>query len=187
MEIVCKSCNTSHYLSDDKIPLETKTGKCKQCSALMTVLGKNEIDSIDLSLTNSEEQVLFNSDNVTVSNSRFIVGGQTYAMNSITRVMAGVIKGDILGYWWIIFSMSVCGIFAIAFSIMADGSGWWIALGLFLLLVGWTGLNEGIPQDKYTVLISISGGELKQILVNEDAVYINNIVTALNDAIVSRG
>ena len=47
MEIVCKSCNTRHYLSDDKIPLETKTGKCKQCSAPITVLGKNATVSIE--------------------------------------------------------------------------------------------------------------------------------------------
>ncbi|MDP3838031.1 MAG: hypothetical protein Q8Q54_03820, partial [Methylococcales bacterium] len=53
MEIVCKNCNTSHYLSDDRIPLETKTGKCKQCSAPMTVLGKNALGSIELSLTQS--------------------------------------------------------------------------------------------------------------------------------------
>lgn len=53
MEIVCKSCNTSHYLSDDEIPLETKTGKCKQCSAPITVLGKNALGSIELSLTQS--------------------------------------------------------------------------------------------------------------------------------------
>ncbi|MEY3786228.1 MAG: hypothetical protein RLZ75_433 [Pseudomonadota bacterium] len=51
MEIVCKHCNTSHFLSDDRIPLETKTGKCKQCNAPMTVLGKNAFDSIELSLT----------------------------------------------------------------------------------------------------------------------------------------
>jgi predicted Zn finger-like uncharacterized protein len=53
MEIVCKNCNTSHYLSDERIPLETKTGKCKQCSAPITVLGKNALDSIELSLTQS--------------------------------------------------------------------------------------------------------------------------------------
>ncbi len=53
MEIVCKSCNTSHFLSDDRIPLETKTGKCKQCSAPITVLGKNALGSIELSLTQS--------------------------------------------------------------------------------------------------------------------------------------
>ncbi|MEI6706009.1 MAG: MJ0042-type zinc finger domain-containing protein [Methylococcales bacterium] len=47
MEIVCKSCNTSHFLSDDRIPLETKTGKCKQCSAPITVLGKNATVSIE--------------------------------------------------------------------------------------------------------------------------------------------
>ncbi len=48
MEIVCKNCNTSHYLSDDRIPLETKTGKCKKYSAPITVLGKNATVSIEL-------------------------------------------------------------------------------------------------------------------------------------------
>jgi predicted Zn finger-like uncharacterized protein len=47
MEIVCKNCNTSHYLSDDKIPLETKTGKCKKCGAAITVLGKNEANNFN--------------------------------------------------------------------------------------------------------------------------------------------
>jgi predicted Zn finger-like uncharacterized protein len=45
MEIVCQNCNTSHYLSDDKIPLETKTGKCKQCGGVITILGKNSLNS----------------------------------------------------------------------------------------------------------------------------------------------
>ena len=47
MEIVCENCNTSHYLSDDKIPLETKTGKCKKCGAAITVLGKNEANNFN--------------------------------------------------------------------------------------------------------------------------------------------
>ena len=47
MEIICKNCNTSHYLSDDKISLETKIGKCKQCSAPITVLGENATVSIE--------------------------------------------------------------------------------------------------------------------------------------------
>jgi predicted Zn finger-like uncharacterized protein len=46
MEIVCQDCKTSHYLSDDKIPLETKVGKCKKCNAAITVLGKNDFGSI---------------------------------------------------------------------------------------------------------------------------------------------
>jgi predicted Zn finger-like uncharacterized protein len=44
MEIVCKNCNTSYYISEDKIPLETKTGKCKKCGTSITVLGKNELN-----------------------------------------------------------------------------------------------------------------------------------------------
>ena len=47
MEIVCENCNTRHYLSDDKIPLETKTGKCKKCGAAITVLGKNEANNFN--------------------------------------------------------------------------------------------------------------------------------------------
>jgi predicted Zn finger-like uncharacterized protein len=47
MEIVCEHCNTRHYLSDERIPLETKIGKCKQCSAPITVLGKKATVSIE--------------------------------------------------------------------------------------------------------------------------------------------
>jgi predicted Zn finger-like uncharacterized protein len=45
MEIVCKNCDTRYYLSDDKIPLETRTGKCKKCGTTITVLGKNIFNS----------------------------------------------------------------------------------------------------------------------------------------------
>jgi|GEM_PF-1832329 predicted Zn finger-like uncharacterized protein len=44
MEIVCKNCDARYYISDDKIPLETKTGKCKKCGASITVLGKNQLN-----------------------------------------------------------------------------------------------------------------------------------------------
>jgi predicted Zn finger-like uncharacterized protein len=44
MEIVCKNCNARYYIGDDKIPLETKTAKCKKCGASITVLGKNELN-----------------------------------------------------------------------------------------------------------------------------------------------
>jgi predicted Zn finger-like uncharacterized protein len=54
MEIVCQNCNSSYYLSDDKIPLETKKGKCKKCGALFTVLGKNELNS-ELDLQESKK------------------------------------------------------------------------------------------------------------------------------------
>ena len=41
MDIVCQNCNTNHHLSDDKVPLETKVGKCRKCKSPITVLGKN--------------------------------------------------------------------------------------------------------------------------------------------------
>ena len=41
MDIVCQNCNTKHHLSEDKIPLETKVGKCRKCKSPITVLGKN--------------------------------------------------------------------------------------------------------------------------------------------------
>ena len=45
MEIVCKNCDARYYLSDDKIPLETRTGKCKKCGTTITVFGKNTFNS----------------------------------------------------------------------------------------------------------------------------------------------
>jgi predicted Zn finger-like uncharacterized protein len=75
MEIVCKSCNTSHYLSDDKIPLETKTGKCKQCSTPITILGKNALASSESTPIQSTSYAI-NNQNKNMLRAKFLQTGE---------------------------------------------------------------------------------------------------------------
>lgn len=121
----------------------------------------------------ANEKVYFDEGGVKVTNSRFIVPSQTYAMSGITSVKSVYtqpIKGPV-----------ILGI-----------------LGLIMLFVGNTGalifgalLIAGailwfIKGKKHFVLLSSSSGEA-EALSSSNAAYIGKIVSALNEAIVERG
>jgi len=46
MKIICKNCNATYNLSEDKIPLKTKIAKCKKCNADMKILGKEDMSKL---------------------------------------------------------------------------------------------------------------------------------------------
>lgn len=108
MEIVCKNCNTSYYISEDKIPLETKTGKCKKCGASIKVLGKNELNDElileEISTTEKEfegtrvRQFLACKGSVIIKESRKIEVLQSkYGKNSffiVYTLILGIEKGE---------------------------------------------------------------------------------------------
>ncbi|MCC5883800.1 MAG: hypothetical protein JJU25_14360 [Halomonas sp.] len=121
-----------------------------------------------------EEKVFFNQGNVSVSNSRFIVDGQTYAMSNVTSVKSGFIPPD-RGAAKIIALIGLGCLF---------GSGWVFVAGIAALVIAvlvWIGNKE-----KYSVILNTSSGE-NQALVSEDESYITKIISSLNEAIVSRG
>lgn len=120
-----------------------------------------------------EETMFLEAGNVSVSNSRFIVNGQTYAMSNVTSVKTGVEEakkgvGIIIG---------LIGLFVLfgAKSIL------W---GIIIIVVGVLAFMGA--KNKYSVILSTSSGENKA-LTSEDETYISNIVSALNESIVSRG
>lgn len=122
-----------------------------------------------------EEKIFFNQGNVSVSNSRFIVDGQTYAMNNVTSVKSGVVKPNRLG-------SIVIGLIGLV--MVLSGSGGVLIGGLVLLVLAvlsWMG-----NKKQYTVLLNTSSGE-NQALVSSDESYIRTVINSLNDAIVSRG
>lgn len=121
-----------------------------------------------------EEQTFFNQGNVSVSNSRFIVDGQTYAMSNVTSVKSGYTEPSRGG-------SIVCGIIGL---MCLFGSGWVFIVGLVLLAIAifiWFS-----AKARYSVILNTSSGE-NQALISEDQSYIANVITSLNDAIVSRG
>lgn len=122
-----------------------------------------------------EEKIFFNQGNVSVSNSRFIVDGQTYAMNNVTSVKSGVVKPNRLG-------SIIIGLIGLA--MVLSGSGGVLIGGLVLLAIAvlsWMG-----NKKQYTVLLHTSSGE-NQALASPDESYIRTVINSLNDAIVSRG
>ncbi len=121
-----------------------------------------------------DEKIFFSQNEVSVSNSRFIVDGQTYAMSNVTSVKSGVTPPELAGFVVIIVIGLAC----------LFGSGWVFVGGLVAIALGvsgWIGSNA-----TYSVILNTSSGE-NQALVSEDEEYIKQVISSLNDAIVSRG
>ena len=116
------------------------------------------------------EKTFLQDGGVTVTNSRFIVPEQTYAMAGVTSVRSATIEPK--RGWPII----ICLFGALTLA----GS---IAFGLFLLVIGIMWLV--CQKTKYAVALNSASGEVRAI-TSENSEYISGIVNALNDAIVYR-
>lgn len=121
-----------------------------------------------------EETIFLNKGNVSVSNSRFIVTGQTYAMSNVTSVKSGLKEPERGGAVALVLIGLLCLL----------GGGWVFVVGLVLIgsgVMAWQG-----AKAQYSVILNTSAGE-NQALVSEDKSYIEDVIAALNEAIVSRG
>lgn len=122
-----------------------------------------------------EEKSFFNQGNVSVSNSRFIVDGQTYAMNGVTSVKAG--KKDPSRAGPVI--LGIVGLF----SLFNGGVG---AVTVGLVMIGLAVFWWTKQKPELSVVLSSSSGEA-QALSSKDPVFINGVIAALNNAIIHRG
>ncbi|WP_421217954.1 DUF6232 family protein [Aeromonas enteropelogenes] len=119
-----------------------------------------------------ENSIIFNENGVSVSNTRFVVDDQTYAINTVTSVKFETIEpkrifASLLTFAGIIAFFVSTPIFALSL----------LALSLFF----------GIKAKKeYAVVLNTSSGESKA-LVSKDKKYIENVILAINKAIVNRG
>ncbi|EMP4115475.1 TPA: DUF6232 family protein [Vibrio parahaemolyticus] len=120
-----------------------------------------------------DERMFLEAGEVSVSNSRFIVNGQTYAMSNVTSVKTGIEKAN-KGAGIVI---TLIGLF-ILFAMKSIIWGGVIVVVGVLAFIG--------AKDKYSVILSTSSGESKA-LTSEKKNYIEDIVSALNESIVSRG
>jgi len=120
-----------------------------------------------------EEKVFFDTGTISVSNSRFIVDGQTYAMGNVTSVKTGVEEAK-----------KSTGILIGLFGLFVLFGAKSIIWGIIIMIVGIL-LFIG-AKNKYSVVLSTSSGE-NQALSSEDKTHIEKVVSALNEAIVSRG
>lgn len=121
----------------------------------------------------TEEKTFFQYEDVAVTNARFMVGAQTFAMSNITSVKAS--RQDPSRFWPI--ALIVFGLLAL----VANASIWLV--GIF----GGAGVVWLLSQKTmYHVMLMTAGGETSA-LSSEQREYIEKVVKALNDAIVARG
>lgn len=121
-----------------------------------------------------QEREFFSSENVYVSQTRFVVLGQTYAMSGVTSVKAHMAATS---HFW---PMSL--IIVAFFCFIAGGAG--IIFGLLLLMLA--GVLWATQKQEHVILLSTSSGEV-QALRSQDREFISAVVQALNDCIIARG
>ena len=131
------------------------------------------------------EQTFLSSGSVTVTQARFVVDGQTYAMQGVTSVRRELAqpskKGPIIA---VLF-----GVIAVFVSFALFSSS--IGTGIVLLLIG-VGIIaagvfwfRGLKATHFVILNSASGES--RALWSKDESFIAQVVDALNNAIIARG
>lgn len=122
-----------------------------------------------------DEKTYFDEGGVLVTQSRFVVQGDTYAMRNVTAVKMKRIEAS----KGMPIAMIVIGLFAIL-----SLTTWGVVVGL---VVG--GLGLGIlmdAKDAHVVMLSTSGSDLEAIK-SPNKGRIQRVVAALNQAIIDRG
>lgn len=117
-----------------------------------------------------QERVFFQDTFVTITQSRYIARGKTYAMRNISSVAIFKIPADNTPEIIIV----VCGVLLLA----AYG------LGILLIILGIYLIRKKKPS--YAVRINTNAGETNS-LISPNLAYIKKIVNAINEAIIQRG
>lgn len=127
----------------------------------------------------TEEPVIYQDQAVTVTKTRFIAWGKTYAMNQVVSVRSGF-KAASNGGWVLLL---LVGIVMLPLGIGEKQTALAIVGGLLLVLA-----IAGMRASKgtYSVVLTTSSGEVQAISTKERA-YVDKVVAALNEAIVARG
>ncbi len=118
-----------------------------------------------------EEKVFFEYEDVKVTNTRFIVDGQTFAMSNITSVKALEKKPSRLGPLILIVA-------GVAMSFQA------LPVGLMFAIPG--GIWWFLQKTTFHIMLHTSGGETSALKTYQRE-YVTKVVAALNEAIVHRG
>lgn len=123
-------------------------------------------------MSETQERVYLEHGAVKVTNARFMVPSQTYAMSGITSVRFFTEKPNWL--WPGLF-------FVIAVVMLTNNGNIWsivipLAVGMLLLL----------RKPTYHVVLSSASGETRA-LNNKNKQLIEGVISALNQAIISRG
>ncbi|MBN8742274.1 MAG: hypothetical protein J0H86_22415 [Xanthomonadaceae bacterium] len=136
---------------------------------------------------NVEERIFLRESGVVVSNARFIVPTQTFAMAGITSVKTfrevpkrgGLILLMLFGMLLLLGGIGIAA---------GNGSGAAgavvIAFGLLLTAAAIFAMSQ--QRDRFHLLLKTASGEAKA-LTSVDLAFIKRVVAGLNEAIVHRG
>ncbi|MBN8806778.1 MAG: hypothetical protein J0I47_00855 [Sphingomonas sp.] len=121
------------------------------------------------------EDIFYETPDVKVTNARFIVANQTYAMNGVTSVKnitippnrTGAIIAIVVGLLLLVSGSAGVKVLGIAI----------IALGIFLIVNA---------KAEHVVVLHSASGET-QALRSTDEQHIRDVIGALNDSLVHRG
>lgn len=163
----CRECNKS---------ISTEAVSCPHCGAPRQPAAPP--------LLPSQEEMLYSDNVVAVTNARVIISGATYALRNITSVRMTYSPPRV--FWAII--LALLGIIVLLlFWLRPDGA---IApTGAFVLpggIIGGAILWMCMARTHYHVGLSTTSGEL-HVLTSKDRTYIQQIVEAINSAIVRCG
>jgi len=120
-----------------------------------------------------KEEVFFDSGDISVSNNKFVVYGKAYAMGNVTSVKTGVEQANkVTGI--------LLGLIALLVLFAAKSFLW----GAIITVIAVFALIRA--RDEYSVVLNTSSGA-NQALSSQNKTHIEEVVLALNEAIVSRG
>jgi hypothetical protein len=122
-----------------------------------------------------QEHEFFRSENVLVSQTRFVTFGQTYAMSGVTSVKASSVSPSRTA------PLVIGGIGVLC---LFGGSTGVLVFGVALLAIA--ALIWASQKPEYFVSLSVASGEVRA-LKSRDPQFVNNVIQALNDCIIARG
>jgi hypothetical protein len=126
----------------------------------------------------ADETTFFQSGDITVTNARFIVGAQTFAMRGVTSVQGVETPASYGGPIFIV-------IFGLVLALVGFSGSIFIAVVGILLIAA--GVAIAIRRKAtFAVVLRTAGGEITAYQ-SLDRAYISKIIQALNDSIISHG
>lgn len=132
-----------------------------------------------------DEKTYFNNNNgISVTNARFIVSEQTYAMSGVTSVKHFIKKASIVRAVLSVLLIALGALSTIGILASGEGEAATIIMPLIFLIIG---ISLWFSNKKsFIVLLNTSSGE-SQALETKDSGLVNSVVDALNEAIIERG
>lgn len=123
------------------------------------------------------EHTFYSDKDVTITSARAILYGTTYALSNVASVRAFTVKKSLLPL--------VLGIPAMLFGLPMMGAS--VELGLAVVAAGIISiLAYALRSHRHFVRLGSASGETSA-MESTDPAYVQTIVAALNEAIVSRG